>query len=251
MTGSCGYRSVAAPENCAANQERDRDDPVTASGGQAGHEVLAETIFSRLHPFMAWLAALFLLVVVGDAVVAGESPFATIFTVAGWVIWGIFVLEFFARMVIAPSAGTFLRRNWWQIVFLVLPFLALLRFLFALRVVRAGRLLSAAVRGTRSAAAGLRSRLATVGAITAIVILMSANLLYEFVGIDPYSEALYRAALAAIVGEPVGRQDGLAKVLDIILSLYSVLIFAAVAGSAGAFFLERDSSETDVNIVRR
>lgn len=223
---------------------------MTGTGGSAGHEGLAEAIFLRLHPFMAWLAALFVLVVVGDAVVAGESPFATIFTVAGWLIWGVFVLDFVVRLIVAPSTRTFLRRNWWQMVFLVLPFLALFRFLIALRVARAGRLLSAAVRGTRSAAAGLRSRLATVGAVTAIVILLCANLLFEFAGVDPYSEALYRAALAAIVGEPLGRQDGLSKALDIVLSLYSVVVFAAVAGSVGAFFLERDSSESDLSIVR-
>jgi hypothetical protein len=47
-------------------------------------EGLAQEIFDRLHPLMGWLAAVFVIVLVGDAIVAGESPFATIFTVTGW-----------------------------------------------------------------------------------------------------------------------------------------------------------------------
>ena len=209
-------------------------------GGGSGAEGLAERIFVRLHPVMAWLAAVFVLILVGDAIVGEESPFATIFTVAGWVIWAIFALDFLVRMMAAPSTVAFLRRNWWQVLFLVLPFLALFRFLMALRVARAGRLLSAAVRGTRSAAAGLRSRLATVAAVTIMVILLAANVLFEFGGVAPYSDALHAAALATIAGQPTGGARAITKVMDVALALYSVVIFAAVAGALGAFFLEGD-----------
>jgi voltage-gated potassium channel len=188
---------------------------------------------------MGWLAAVFILVLAGDAIVAGESPYSTIFVVAGWVIWGIFVLDFVTRLALAPSTGDFLRRNWWQILFLVLPFLAFFRFFIAVRVARAGRLLSAAVRGTRSAAESLRNRLTTVAAVTVIVILLSANVLFEFGGIRPYGNALHAAALATISGEPTSGTSGLTQLLDVLLALYSVVIFAAVAGTVGAFFLER------------
>ena len=80
---------------------------------------------------------------------------------------------------------------WWQVLFLVLPFLAIFRFVMALRIARGGRLLSAAVRGTRTAAASLRSPLATVGAVTVMVILLAANVLFEFGGISPYADALH------------------------------------------------------------
>lgn len=216
-------------------------DAVRSDGDR--REEVAEAVFVRLHPVMGWLAALFVLVIVGEAVVRDESPFAAIFTVAGWLIWGVFILDFVVRAVLAPSVSAFLRRNWWQIVFLVLPFLALFRFLMALRVARAGRLVSAAVRGARSAAGNLRSRLATVGAVTLIVILLAANVLFEFGGVDRYGDALHAAALATIAGEPVGASNGVAKVMDVVLALYSVVVFAAVAGSLGAFFLERRSEE--------
>ncbi len=211
---------------------------------------LAQDIFLRLNPLMGWLAAVFILVLVGDAIVAGESPYSTIFVVAGWVIWGIFVLDFVTRLALAPSTGDFLRRNWWQILFLVLPFLAFFRFFIAVRVARAGRLLSAAVRGTRSAAANLRDRLTTVAAVTVIVILLSANVLFEFGGIRPYGNALHAAALAtisgeptSISGEPTSGTSAVAQLLDVLLALYSVVIFAAVAGTVGAFFLERRAED--------
>jgi voltage-gated potassium channel len=194
---------------------------------------------------MGWLAAVFVLVLVGDTIVAGESPFATLFTVAGWVIWAIFVLDFVVRMLVAPSTTRFFKRNWWQVLFLVLPFLALFRFLMALRIARAGRLLSAAVRGTRSAATSLRSRLMTVGAVTVMVVLLAANVLFEFAGVEPYSTALHAAALATITGEPVPSDTGVAHILGVVLALYSVIVFAAIAGSLGAFFLEK-RSEDDV-----
>ncbi|HWC14255.1 MAG TPA: hypothetical protein VG929_06640 [Actinomycetota bacterium] len=210
---------------------------------EAERESLAESLFTRLHPVMAWLAALFLLVVVGDNLVRDDSPFATIFTMAGWVIWGVFVLDFVLRAVIAPSKSAFLRRNWWQVVFLALPFLALFRVFLALRVARAGRLLSAAVRSTRSATSKLRNRLTLVSAVTVIVVLIAANLLYEFAGVQPYGSALHAAALATITGEPIRAETPVAMVLNVVLALYSVVVFAAVAGSLGAFFLEQTAED--------
>jgi voltage-gated potassium channel len=196
-------------------------------------------LFVRLHTVMGWLAGLFVLVLVGDTIVADESPFATIFSAAAWIIWAIFVVDFVTRLVLATSKKTFLKASWWQVVFLALPFLAMFRFLLAVRMARAGRLLSAAVRGTRSATANLRSRLATVAAVTVMIVLLAANVLYELGGIKPYSTALYAAALATIMGEPVAHGTAITQIMDVVLALYSVIVFATVAGSLGAFFLER------------
>lgn len=214
-----------------------------ARGGPRERERFVEVLFARLHPLMAWLAALFVVVLVGDALVGNESPFATIFTVAGWIIWGAFVVEFVLRLAIAPSKRDFLRRHWWQVVFLLLPFLALFRFFMAIRVARAGRLLSAAVRGTRSAAAALGTRVSTVAAISVMVILISANVLFEFGGIEPYARALHAAAMATISGTAIPTGNSVSDVMEVVLALYSVAILGAVAGSLGAYFLERKDEE--------
>lgn len=62
---------------------------------------LAQDFFLRLNPLMGWLAAVFILVLAGDAIVAGESPYSTIFVVAGWVIWGMFVFDFVTPLALS------------------------------------------------------------------------------------------------------------------------------------------------------
>jgi voltage-gated potassium channel len=79
--------------------------------------------------------------------------------------------------------------------------------------------------------------LAVVSAITA---LGSSQLLYEFEVLDRYGDALRAAALATITGEPLAQPDGFAKVLDVVLASYSVVVFAALAVTLGAYFLERE-----------
>jgi len=99
--------------------------------------------------------------------------------VASWIVWGVFVLEFVLRAVIAPSTSDFLRRNWWQLVFLALPFFRFVRILARLRLARLGRVVSSAVRSTRTATARLSGRLGWLSAVTAIVVLSASQLLYE------------------------------------------------------------------------
>lgn len=70
---------------------------------------------------------------------------------ASWAVWVVFVGEFAFRLYLAPCRAVFLRRNWWQLIFLAVPFLRFLRLFWVLRTARVGRLLSAAVRGSRSA----------------------------------------------------------------------------------------------------
>ena len=205
-------------------------------------ERLSEEIADRLDKPMTVLGVVFLLLVVAEATTDTRGLLGTIYTVAGWMLWAAFVGEFILRAVVAPSAARFWRRNWWQLVFLALPFFRFLRVLARVRVrplVRAGRVLSAAVRGTRTAGRNLSGRVGWVAALTAIVVLASSQLLFEFAGYDSYGAALNAAALAAVTGEPLTGGQGIARVLEVLLAIYSVAIFASLAGILGAYFLER------------
>ncbi|MEX1209090.1 MAG: hypothetical protein WEE36_10905, partial [Acidimicrobiia bacterium] len=150
-----------------------------------------------------------------------------------------FVAEFIARLVVAPKTVEFLKRNWWQVAFLVLPFLRIFRLIRTIRILRTGRVLSSAVRSSRSARRVLGSRVGWLAVVSAITALGSSQLLYEFEVFDRYGDALHAAALATITGEPMGQSDGFAKVLDVALAAYSVVVFAALAATLGAYFLER------------
>lgn len=223
-----------------------------AEDRERGVELLA----ARLDRPMTVLGILFLLVVLGQNV--SSSPGVQRgFTVVGWVLWAVFVGEFLLRLWLAPSRARFLRRSWWQVLFLALPMLRFLRALALVRVIRAGRILrvvrvggvvSSAVRSSRSAGRMLSSRIGWVGAVSAIVVLAGSQLLFTLGYYEDYGEALHATALATMSGEPLGLDAGLARLVEIALVVYSVAVFAALAGTLGAYFLEqradRDRTET-------
>lgn len=200
-------------------------------------ERFAEQLLDRLTPAMSALGVLFLLLVLGERAARPGSGLGTAFTVAGWLLWAVFVAEFVARLVAAPDTFAFLKRNGWQVLFLVLPFLRVLRLVRAVRVLRAGRLVSGAVRGSRSAGRALGSRLGWLGVTSAILVLAVSQLLLELESYDRYGDALHDVALAAISGEPLGRPDAVARVVEVLLAGYSVAVFATLAGTVGAYFL--------------
>lgn len=207
-------------------------------------ERLAESIADRLDKPMTVLGVIFLLLVLAETVARPRGEVATVYATVSWVIWAAFVGEFVLRMVVAPSTARFLRRNWWQLVFLALPFLRFLRIVARLRLrplMRGGRVLSSAVRGTRTAGRNLSGRAAWLGATTVIVVLAASQLLFEFAAYDTYADALHDAAYAAVTGQPLTADAGFARVLELVLAVYSVVVFAALAGMLGAYFLERRS----------
>lgn len=206
-----------------------------------------ELLAARLDRPMSVLGVIFLLVVLGQNV-ATSPGVQRAFAVLGWVLWAVFVGEFLLRLWLAPSRLGFLRRSWWQVLFLVLPMLRFLRVVALLRVVRAGRVLrvvrvggvvGSAVRSSRSAARILSSRLGWVAAVSAIVVLAGSQLLFTLGYYDDYGDALHAAALATVSGEPLGLDPGLAKGIEVALIIYSVAVFAALAGSLGAYFVEQ------------
>lgn len=206
-------------------------------------EVIADELLDRLTPAMSALGVLFLLVVLGEQLARPASAVSTALAVAGWLLWAVFVAEFVLRMVVAPDTGAFLRRNWWQVVFLVLPFLRILRLVRAVRALRAGRVLSSTIRSSRSAHRLLGDRVGWLTALTAITVLGTSQLLYEFGEYQQYGDALHAAALGAISGEPLARPGGFAQVMEVLLALYSVAVFATLAGTLGAYFLRPQPAE--------
>ncbi|MDP5184468.1 hypothetical protein QOZ88_17670 [Blastococcus sp. BMG 814] len=196
----------------------------------------------RLDKPMGALGLVFVLVVLGQSL-ARQPWLTTTLGVVGWVLWAVFVAEFVHRAVTARDQRRFWVRNWWQVVFLAVPFLRFARALTLLRAARVGGVVSAAVRGSRSAGRLLGGRIGWLGAVTVVVVLATSQLLYVLGAYDSYGTALYDAALATIVGQPLTADGGLARVLDIALATYSVAVFATLAGALGAFFLERRTDE--------
>lgn len=116
------------------------------------------------------------------------------------------------------------------------------------RVARAGGILSASVRGTRSASRLLSSRIGVLAALTAVVVLASSQLLYASGAHDRYADALYEAALATVTGGGITTDDAFSRLLHVALAVYSVAVSATLAGSLGAFFL-RDRTSGPEGVV--
>lgn len=201
-------------------------------------EHLAQDLLDRLTPLMSALGLLFLLVVIGERMATPGTAMHLAMTVTGWLLWAAFVAEFIARLSVVEQRGRFLRRNWWQVIFLVLPFLRVLRLMRSLRLLRTGRVLSSTVRSSRSAGRLLSDRVAWLGMVTVIVVVAAGELLYEFDRpAESFALTLHATALMAISGEPTGATSAYGKLVELLLALYAVTVFASLAGAFGAYFM--------------
>lgn len=214
------------------------------AGPGSGRLRRAELLARRLDKPIGILGVIFLFVVLGQ-LLAKEPDMVTAFTIAGWLFWTVFVAEFLLRAYIAGFSKTFWRKNWWQVIFLLVPFLRFFRALQALRLVRIARvarygsILSASVRGSRSAGRLLTSRIGWLIAVTAVVILASSQLLYTTGEHTSYAQALHESAMAAITGDGITGTSTFSRILQVLLAIYSVAVFATLAGTLGAFFLRQ------------
>ena len=204
---------------------------------------IAQEIYDRLHPLMAALGLLFLVLVLAQGPATDGTVLQRVLLTATWVLWAVFVAEYVLRLIIAPSPTDFLRKTWWQIAFLVIPVLTLFRVLLILRVARPTRVALAAFRGGRSARSSLTTRAGWLAVVTAIVVFAAADVLYSLARVRPYGDALHAAALGAITGEPTGSDHAVAQVLEVALALYAVVFFASLAGIVGAFFVETKAEQ--------
>lgn len=202
-------------------------------------DLLARAIEERLSPVMAVLGIVFLLVVVGQALAVPGGGLQRTLAALVWVLWGAFVVEFLVRLTIAPRPLAYLRRNWWQILLLAIPVLSFVRLLIVARLARMGRLVSSALRGTRSARSRLGGRLGWLVAVHVMVVLGVSEIAFQYLPFEAFGEALYAVALTSVSGQTLGIDRGLAQVLDVVLATYAVVVFGALAGVLGSFFLER------------
>lgn len=130
-------------------------------------------------------------------------------------------------------------------MFLAVPFLRFARALTLLRAARVGGVLSSAVRGSRSAGRLLSGRLGWLAVVTGVVVLASSQLLYVLGVSSGYADALHDAALGTVTGEPPAAVGGVARTLEVVLAVYSVVVLATLAGAFGAFFLQRPGQQAE------
>ncbi|HEX6261279.1 MAG TPA: hypothetical protein VF097_00370, partial [Actinomycetota bacterium] len=133
----------------------------------------------------------------------------------------------------------------WQVLLLAIPVLSFVRLLILARLARMGRLVSSALRGTRSARSRLGSRLGWLVAVHLVVVLGVSEIAFQYLPFASFGEALYAVAMTSVSGQTLGIDRGLSQVLDVLLATYAVVVFGALAGVLGSFFLERSRDEQE------
>lgn len=222
-------------------------------------EVWLEEVTERADPFMSWLGLVFALLVGYELAVELAPRVAAVVTVAGWAIWGVFLLEFVAKLWVAPNRTRFVRRHWLQALMLVVPTLRILRFLRLLRLGRAlpaARVVSSSYRTAGTARKLLRSRLGYLGAISVVVVIALAELVYLFEDgradtFASFGDALLWSAtvVLALQGDPVPA-TAVARIAMLFGFAFGLVIVATLAGTVGAFLVderrERATAEEEV-----
>lgn len=208
-------------------------------------ERLAALIEQRVDIPMAGLALVWAVLVAYELVAPADQR--TLLTVAGQVIWGVFVVEFVVKLVVSGKPLRFLRRRWPSVVFLVLPVFRLFRVVRAVRSLRllpAARVLGSSYRAVGTARGLLHGRLTFLVVTTVIAIFSGGQLLYLIErgragAVTSLGDALWWSANLVISSnseyDPVTL---VGRLLGLVLSAYAVVVFGSVAGVLGAYFVE-------------
>ena len=182
-------------------------------------------------------------------------------------IWGVFILEFALKLVLAPRKLAYLKTHWLVAISLLLP---------ALRVFRLGRILrviqtAQALRGLRllrfltytsRSIRSLRANVARRGfgyaiGLSTIVTLAGAAGMYSFEldapnasGFDSYGTALWwTAMLMTTMGSDYFPQTAAGRTLCFVLAMYAFAVFGYVTATLATFFIGQDADDDESEIV--
>ncbi|HEX2153333.1 MAG TPA: ion transporter [Acidimicrobiia bacterium] len=180
---------------------------------------------------------------------------------AGWIIWGLFVVDFALRLWLAPRRLRYLRRNWLTAISLIVPALrifravravAILRGVRGLRVVRVAGSFNRALRALGRTFE--RRGFGYVVAATVAIVFLAAAAMYAFEGGTPgfrdYAETLWWSAMMVIsVGSDAWPVTPEGRALAFLLALYGFSILGYVAATLTSFFIDRDAYHDDTALA--
>jgi voltage-gated potassium channel len=210
---------------------------------------------------MLVLAFVWLVILIVE-LVRGESP---LFNFLGTTIWGIFILDFAVKLLLAPDKVVYLKGNWLTAIALLLPALRIFRVFRAfrlLRLARAGRgvrlirVVSSLNRGMKALGASLSRRgFEYVIALTVLVTFAGAAGMYAFEneaagGPNSYGESLWwTAMIMTTMGSEYWPQTVEGRVLCVFLALYAFGVFGYVTAALATFFVGRDADNSDAELA--
>jgi voltage-gated potassium channel len=188
-----------------------------------------------------------------------------LFEIIGAIIWGIFILDFAVKFVLAPHKVTYLKQNWLIALSLLIPALRLLRVVQVFRMfqlarvgrgLRLFRVVSSLNRGMRALRASLSRRgFGYVIALTILVTFAGAAGMYAFEseapgGMKSYGEALWWTAMVlTTMGSQYWPQTVEGRLLCVFLALYALAVFGYVTAALATFFVGRDAENDEAELA--
>jgi voltage-gated potassium channel len=208
-----------------------------------------------LEPLLASLGLVFLAILLLDLSGVLESPEQDLWL--DWainVIWGIFVVDFLVRLVIAPEKRRYLKQNWLTLLSLAVPFLRPFRALQALTAIRSLsliRLLAGVNQGMRALQRYTRGRqIAYAVALSLLVMLTGAVAIYFFDQDEPdasiatFGDALWwSATMITTINIDMDAVSPEARVIAILQRIFAVSVFGFVTASIASYLVGRSVEE--------
>lgn len=213
-----------------------------------------EELEDWVEPLMRWLGLAWLGILVLELL--GKS--GPLLSGAGYLLWGVFVVEFTVRLGLSENRWSYVRRNWLGVLSLLLPALRVLRFAKVLRLASRGvpglrllRLVGSLNRGARSLKVVLgRQGFGYVLGLTIAVCSAGAAGMLAFEreapgggGLEDYPTALWWTAMViTTMGSDYFPKTAEGRALCFLLALYGFAVFGYVTATLATFFLGRDAS---------
>lgn len=180
----------------------------------------------------------------------------------GLIIWGIFILDFLLKFVVAPEKGFYLKRNILTVVSLIVPAFRVLRVARVLRFFRLSRglrlvkVVGSLNRGMRALSATMKRRaFGYVIMLSIIVLFGGAAGMYAFEkdiegGLHDYGTALWwTSMILTTMGSEYWPKTFEGRLLCIILALYAFGVFGYVTATIATFFIGRDAEDTQAEVA--
>ena len=178
-----------------------------------------------------------------------------------YVIWGIFIIDFVIKFLLAPGKLFFLKKNWLTAISLFIPAIRIFRvfrfvkILRGLRGIRLVRIISSFNRSMRSLGKTMHRRaFGYVMLITLIVIFAGAAGMYAFENTTPgftnYGLALWWTAMRVITaGNEFNPTTPEGRWLGFLIAVFGYSIFGYVTATFATYFIGRDAEEKDAPIA--
>lgn len=176
-------------------------------------------------------------------------------------IWGIFIIDFLIKFILAPEKLLYLRKNWLTAISLFIPAIRIFRvfhfsrLLRGLKGIRLVRIISSLNRSMRSVGKTMKRRaFGYVMFITLIVIFAGAAGMYALEnptpGFTSYGLALWWTSMRVITaGNEFYPMTPEGRWLGFFIAVFGYSIFGYVTATFATYFIGRDAEEKDAPIA--